>query len=114
MLREILFGKTIEGQVTPLWMPMRIFILLGTLIVSKDFDPSNGTYNLTSALGQDDAFVVKLCQLTTPTISDLTSFCQGGSISLIAISANSYLLNTVATTQSIIVSSSGNYSVTSI
>ncbi len=53
---------------------------------------------------------------TTPiaTISagGLTNFCQGGNVTLTASSGNSYLWSNGATTQSIIVSTSGNYSCT--
>lgn len=82
----------------------------GNFVGTNDFDPTNATYNLT-ALGQNDAFVVKLCQLEPPTITGPTSFCQGNSITLTASSANSYLWSNGATTQSIVVSTQGNYSV---
>lgn len=51
---------------------------------------------------------------TTPfvTASGSTSFCQGGSVSLTATSGASYLWSNGATTQSITVTQSGNYSVT--
>ncbi|MEP7163057.1 MAG: GEVED domain-containing protein [Ferruginibacter sp.] len=51
----------------------------------------------------------------TPTISTgggATTFCQGGSVTLTSTAASSYLWSTGATTQSIVVSTSGNYSVT--
>jgi hypothetical protein len=51
---------------------------------------------------------------TTPTITagGPTRFCQGGLLTLTANSAASYLWNTGATTQSIQVNASGNYTVT--
>jgi len=51
---------------------------------------------------------------TTPTItpSGPTTFCVGGNVTLTSSAENSYLWSTGAVTQSIIVSSSGNYSVT--
>ena len=51
--------------------------------------------------------------LPTPIItpSSLTTFCQGDSVILTANTANSYLWSNSATTQSITVSTSGNYSV---
>jgi hypothetical protein len=50
---------------------------------------------------------------TAPTVtaSGPTSFCQGGSVTLTASAASGYLWSNGATTQSITVSSSGNYSV---
>ncbi len=50
---------------------------------------------------------------STPTISagSATTFCQGGSVTLTASTASSYLWSNAATTQSISVSSAGNYSV---
>lgn len=51
---------------------------------------------------------------STPTVSanGSTSFCAGGSVVLTSSSASSYLWSNGATTQSITVTSSGNYSVT--
>ncbi len=50
----------------------------------------------------------------TPTITagGATTFCQGGSVTLTSSAATSYLWSTGATTQSIVVTASGNYSVT--
>ncbi|KAF2329489.1 Ig-like domain-containing protein, partial [Flavobacterium ginsenosidimutans] len=49
----------------------------------------------------------------TPTISadGATTFCQGGSVTLTSTGGSSYLWSTGATTQSITVSASGNYTV---
>jgi len=54
--------------------------------------------------------------LPTPTItaSGATTFCQGGSVTLSSSTASSYLWSNGATTQSITVNASGNYSVTVI
>jgi PKD-like domain len=46
------------------------------------------------------------------TASGPTAFCQGGSVTLTAPSATSYLWSNGATTQSIVANTSGNYSVT--
>ncbi len=46
------------------------------------------------------------------TPSGATTFCQGGSVTLSSSVANAYLWSTAATTQSILVSASGNYAVT--
>lgn len=48
----------------------------------------------------------------TITPNNLTTFCQGGSVTLSSSAASSYLWSNGATTQDIIVSNSGNYSVT--
>lgn len=87
--------------------------ITGGFTNTADFDPNNETNNLTSAGGYDP-FVEKLCQIITPTIapSGDTSFCQGSSIVLTASSATSYLWSNGATTQSITVSTGGQYSVT--
>jgi len=84
-----------------------------------DFDPGNGTYYLspfyTSTFSiYSDAFVEKLCQLDAPTITtdEDPILCQGGSVTLTASAADSYLWSNGATTPSITVSTSGNYSVT--
>ncbi|MDP5041971.1 MAG: T9SS type A sorting domain-containing protein [Crocinitomicaceae bacterium] len=56
---------------------------------------------------------INVTPLPTPTISTIgtTTFCQGGSVTLTAATASSYLWNNGATTQSIVVSTAGNYSV---
>ncbi|MEI7801708.1 MAG: M4 family metallopeptidase, partial [Bacteroidota bacterium] len=46
------------------------------------------------------------------TPSGATTFCQGGSVTLTSSAANAYLWSNGATTQSILVSASGNYAVT--
>jgi hypothetical protein len=53
-------------------------------------------------------------QVFTPVITtnSSTSFCDGGSVTLTASTGNSYVWNTGATTQSIIVSSGGTFSCT--
>ncbi|MCB9272695.1 MAG: hypothetical protein H6564_01550 [Lewinellaceae bacterium] len=90
--------------------------ITGSFWGTVDFDPGNSTYNLTSGIVgntyYEDVFVEKLCQITTPTISGTTAFCQDNSTTLTASPASSYLWSNGATTQSITVSSSGNYSVT--
>ena len=58
--------------------------------------------------------VVTVYPLPTPTITPggPTSFCKGGLVALTAATATSYLWNTGATSQSIIVNTAGAYSVT--
>ena len=54
------------------------------------------------------------CSVAIPliTASGATTFCQGNSITLTSSTAGSYLWNNGATTQSITISTSGNYTVT--
>jgi hypothetical protein len=56
-------------------------------------------------------YPITILAAPTPTISasGATSFCQGGSVTLTAPSASSYLWSTGATTQSIVVNTAGNY-----
>ncbi|HEX6099032.1 MAG TPA: hypothetical protein VF432_22155 [Thermoanaerobaculia bacterium] len=49
---------------------------------------------------------------TTVTASDPTTFCEGGSVTLSAPAGQSYLWSNGATTQSIVVTAAGSYSVT--
>jgi large repetitive protein len=58
--------------------------------------------------------VVNVNPLPTPTVTadGPTTFCQGGSVTLTSSAAASYLWSTGATTQSITVSTAGNYQVT--
>lgn len=69
---------------------------------------SNSGLTLSPAAGPCSATIF------TPTItpSGATTFCQGGSVTLTATAGTSYLWSTGATTQSIIVTTSGSYSVT--
>jgi hypothetical protein len=85
----------------------------GAFIGSCDFDPGVGVSNLMSA-GDVDGFVVKLCEMATPTItaSGSTSICQGENVTLTSSLSNSYLWSNGATTQSIVVDTTGSYSVT--
>ena len=71
---------------------------------------SNGTCSSTSS----PSSVIVNPNPTTPTISanGLTTFCSGGSVTLTSSSATGNTWSNGATTQSITVSTSGNYSVT--
>jgi hypothetical protein len=77
----------------------------------------NYTVTVTNASGCSQASApttVTVNPLPTATISASgpTTFCQGGSVTLTASAASSYLWSTGATTQSITVSAAGNYTVT--
>lgn len=86
--------------------------LTGFFQGTADFDPSSATYNLTA--NNSDIFIEKFCQLATPTITTNgpITICQGDSVILSSSAAYSYLWSTGAITQSIIVKTSGDYSVT--
>ncbi len=64
-----------------------------------------------SAVSSPVAITVGSAPSAVITASGSTSICQGGSVTLTASSANSYLWSNGATTQSITVSAAGNYTV---
>lgn len=70
--------------------------------------------NASGCKGTSSSKVIAINPLPVPTITadGLTTFCQGGSVTLTASAASSYLWSNGATTQSTTVSSSGNYHVT--
>ncbi|TBX66370.1 DUF1533 domain-containing protein, partial [Flavobacterium silvisoli] len=77
----------------------------------------NGTVASTGSSRIDNFVVTGIaCEAATATITaeGATSFCEGGSVTLTASEGPSYLWSTGATTQSITVSASGNYSVQEI
>lgn len=76
-----------------------------------DFDPSEATFHLTSA-GATDIYVQKLCQIATPVISGADGFCPDQSVMLISTQADSYLWSNGDTTQIIVVTEPGDYSLT--
>ena len=65
-----------------------------------------------SATSTATAVVVNALPTATITASGATTFCTGGSVTLTASSGSSYLWSNGATTQSIIINNTGNYSVT--
>lgn len=79
---------------------------------------TNGTFDVTVTEGSCSAtstpitITVSNNAVASITPSTSTSFCEGGSVELTASSGNSYTWSTGATTQSINVNTSGNYSVT--
>jgi hypothetical protein len=85
----------------------------GVFIGSCDFNPGAGVFNLLSA-GDADGFVVKLCEMATPiiTASGSTTLCQGENVTLTSSPSNSYLWSNGETTQSIVIDTTGSYSVT--
>ncbi len=73
--------------------------------------------NSTTTYGDWSAtFTFTTPAVTTPaviiTASGVTTFCQGGNVTLTSSSGTSYLWSNNATTQSVVISASGNYSVT--
>ncbi len=82
---------------------------------TADFDP-NGIYNMTSA-GEQDMFVTKICQIENPMImiGGSTTICEGETVTLktnVDSTYHTYQWSTGETTEEIVVSSTGNYSVT--
>jgi hypothetical protein len=81
---------------------------------------TSGNYRVTvtsgSCTAQSSITTVTATALPTPTVtaSGATSFCAGGSVTLTSSSAPSYSWTNGASTQSITVSSAGNYRVTAI
>jgi uncharacterized repeat protein (TIGR01451 family) len=80
---------------------------------------ASGNYTVTvtdaNGCGSTSAPMTVTVQTTpaaTITASGPTTFCGGGSVTLTAASAGSYLWSNGATSQSIVVTTSGNYSVT--
>ncbi|HRI19788.1 MAG TPA: T9SS type A sorting domain-containing protein, partial [Panacibacter sp.] len=77
----------------------------------------NYTVTVTNSTGCKGASAVKTVTVNalpvaTVSADGLTTFCQGGSVTLTASAASSYLWSNGATTQSIIANTAGNYSVT--
>jgi len=79
---------------------------------------TSGNYSVTitnscgSASSSPTTVTVNPLPTVTITPGSATTFCVGNSVTLTASAANSYLWNTGATTQNIVVTTSGNYSVT--
>jgi len=80
---------------------------------------SSGTFTVTmtdanGCVGTSAPITVTVNPLPTPVITagGPVTFCQGGSVTLTCTAGNSYLWSTGAVTQSITVSTSGNYTVT--
>lgn len=80
---------------------------------------TSGTYNVTvvdanGCVGTSADITINVNDLPTPTVtpSGPTTFCEGGSVTLTASGATSYLWNTGDTTQAITVSTTGTYVVT--
>jgi len=85
-----------------------------SIIVSASGSYSVTVTNANGCSATSSPTIVTVNPLPTAAItpSGATTFCQGGNVTLTASTANSYLWNTGATTQNIVVTTSGNYSVT--
>lgn len=70
--------------------------------------------NTSGCKGTSASKIITVNALPAPTVSadNLTTFCQGGSVTLTASAATGYLWSNGATTQNITVTASGNYNVT--
>ncbi len=90
----------------------------GNVYAAGAFYSSSITFGSTTLnnTGNWDVYIAKMgtCNIAQPTITPdgPTSFCTGGSVMLTSSSAPTYAWSTGATTQSITVTSSGNYMVT--
>ncbi|MFN5680707.1 MAG: T9SS type A sorting domain-containing protein [Flavobacteriia bacterium] len=82
-------------------------VAAGTTTISYLYTDNNGCSNTVTY-----PISVLAAPLATISNSGATSFCQGGSVTLTAAPAASYLWSTGATTASIIASTAGSYSVT--
>jgi subtilisin-like proprotein convertase family protein len=106
-----IYYQSLDGM----WINLPPGLCNGTYWMVVQLDPYN--YFLESNENNNVLAVqVNLTQQggTTPVVSasGSTTFCQGGSVSLTATSGASHLWSNGATTQSITVTQSGNYSVT--
>ncbi|MBP6511200.1 MAG: proprotein convertase P-domain-containing protein [Bacteroidia bacterium] len=106
-----IYYQSLDGM----WVNLPPGLCNGTYWLVVQLDPYN--YFLESNENNNVMAVqVNLTQqggsVPTVTASGSTSFCQGGSVSLTATSGANYLWSNGATTQSITVNQSGNYSVT--
>lgn len=106
-----IYYQSLDGM----WINLPAGLCNGTYWMVIQLDPYN--YFLESdETNNVMAVQINLTQqggtLPVVTASGSTSFCQGGSVSLTASSALNYLWSNGATTQSITVNQSGNYSVT--
>jgi gliding motility-associated-like protein len=83
--------------------------------VTARYPGTNCSYGNLTDLMSDPIypFFQSTCTATTPTItaSGPTSFCTGGSVTLTSSSGSAYLWSDGATTQSIVITTSGSYSV---
>ena len=82
-------------------------VAAGTTTISYLYTDNNGCSNTVTY-----PISVLAAPLATISNSGATSFCQGGSVTLTAAPAASYLWSTGATTASIIATTAGSYSVT--
>lgn len=85
-----------------------------TIIVNKGGNYTSQVINESGCSITSNIIGVKVLPLPIATITAIgpTTFCQGGSVKLIASQGRSFLWSNGAKTQEIIVSESGNYSVT--
>ena len=110
-----------DGGSVTLTAPAAASYLWSNGATSQSITSSNtGSYSVTvtngsgctSATSSPIAVTVNSNPTASITASGATTFCEGGSVTLTASAASSYLWSNGATTQSIVATTSGNYSVT--
>jgi hypothetical protein len=107
---------TANGANTYSWNPAST--LSSSMGASVIANPTTTTvYTITGTVGncsatQTATVTVNTLPAATIAVNGPTTFCQGGSVTLTASSGTSYIWSTGATSQSIVVNASGNYSVT--
>jgi gliding motility-associated-like protein len=107
---------TASGAATYSWSPITgLSATTGSMVIASPTITT--TYTVTGTNGgcsNTNTITVNVIPLPIAVItpSGATTFCQGGSVILTSTNGNSYLWSTGATTQSITVTTSGNYSVT--
>jgi hypothetical protein len=120
-------GAPDSASITGAWTRMVYWSIVNGTITSGDgtnrivFTANGaGPVQLTVRVTDADGCTATTNSVTVPldvpqaaiTASGPTSFCAGGSVTLTAAAASSYLWSTGATTQSIVVNASGTYTVT--
>jgi hypothetical protein len=107
------FGSTYNDNVNSIILDGSDNIIVsGNFVNVVDFNPGVGSFNLTSQLlNNPDVFIYKESPIPQPTITSSGSpiICSGNSVTLTSNISSGNTWSNGATTQSIIVNSSGNY-----
>jgi gliding motility-associated-like protein len=107
---------TASGATSYTWSPATgLSATSGSMVTANPANTTTYTViGLNASCSGTQTTVVTVKPVSTPTITSngSTTFCQGGSVILTSSTATSYSWSTGASTQSITVTASGNYSVT--